>query len=304
MADFEESYLVKGSALARIGRVTREVETNLGLKPPEHRRKRIPAKILEGVFLERLLGTSDPNSPTTAQFQIKTAVRATNGWEDEDSPSIIPVLNRTTNEYLEGFPATVIEIYANKYFVIGGGGGSVNLIHGIVHACLGEGYYEVEISEWSGRTPNQESSGSSSCNVCSFVAPAGSSSGGCAEDPPLPDFTDSDSEEDNVIKRQTTGTGVIVLAYDPGSIFIPLVVGSDCRMANTGEENPTVGTEDDSQSSGNTEPVYQIVRGHQEHLKLYREVWDCCNGQDTLISRKAIIFPGVECPEEVCTVCE
>lgn len=187
---------------------------------------------------------------------------------------------------------------------LGGGGGTVNLIHGIVHACLGEGYYEVEISEWSGRTPDQESSGSGSCNVCSFVAPAGSSSGGCTEDPPLPDFADSDSEEDNVIKRQTTGTGVIVLAYDPGSIFIPLVVGSDCRMTNTGEENPTVGTEDDSQSSGNTEPVYQIVRGHQEHLKLYREVWDCCNGQDTLISRKAIIFPGVECPEEVCTVCE
>jgi len=194
----------------------------------------------------------------------------------------------------------------NAFCPIKGGGGS-NLINGIVHACLTEGYYEVEISEWTGRTPDQESgdqsSGANSCGVCSFVAPGGSSSGGCTEDPPLPDFADSDSEEDNVIRRQTTGTGVIVLAYDPGSIFIPLVIGSDCLMENTGDENPTASTEG-SQSSGDTEPVYKIVRGHQEHLKFYREVWDCCNGEDTLISRKAIIFPGVECPEEVCVVCE
>ena len=118
MADFEESYLVAGSALARIGRVTREVETNLGLKPPEHRRKRIPLSVFEGEFTETLQGTNDPDAPTTAKFQIKTSARSDDSWKDEDEPSIVPVINRTGNKFEPGDRATVIELYPNKYFAI------------------------------------------------------------------------------------------------------------------------------------------------------------------------------------------
>jgi len=189
----------------------------------------------------------------------------------------------------------------------GGEDGRVNLLHGIVHASLGCGYYEVELSEWSGRTPNLESGGASSgtdsCDVCSLVSSVSSSDGACADDPALPEFAADDTESDDIVKRQTTGTGVIVLAFDSGSRFVPLEVNSDCLLANIGDENPTVGTEDDSQSSGNTEPVYQIVRGHQKHLKKYEETWQCCGGVDTLVARTAIIFPGIECPEEVCNDC-
>jgi hypothetical protein len=186
----------------------------------------------------------------------------------------------------------------------GGGGGSVNVIHGIVYSCLGDGYYEIEISEWSGLTPDQESSGAGSCNICSLVSPVSSSGANCEEDPALPEFVASGMEEEGSITRQTTETGVIVLAFDSGSRFIPLKVGTDCLMVDLGDENPTVGSEDDSQSSGNMEPVYQIVRGHQEHLKLYKERWECCAGIDTLMGRTPIIFPGIECPEEICTECE
>lgn len=123
MAENEEGYSVLGESLARIGRVVREVETNSGIGPPEHRRKRGQRSILEGVFTEDLAACDDPNVPTTAKFQIKTLVKATNGWNDEDSPSIVPVLNRTGQSWSEGDVATIEELYPDKYFVRAGGGG-------------------------------------------------------------------------------------------------------------------------------------------------------------------------------------
>lgn len=132
MADNEDGFLVQGESLGRIGRVTREVETNRGIAPPEQRRKRGLRSILEGVFTENLLACSDPNVPTTAKFQIKTLVKADNSWSNEDSPSIIPVLNRTASSWTAGENATVEELYPNKYFVRAVG--KVELCHGVILA--------------------------------------------------------------------------------------------------------------------------------------------------------------------------
>jgi hypothetical protein len=119
MADNEEGFSVQGESLARIGRVVREVETNSGIGPPEQRRKRGRRSILEGVFTEDLAACADPNVPTTAKFQIKTLVKADNSWANEDSPSIVPVLNRTSSSWSEGDVATIDELYLDKYFVRG-----------------------------------------------------------------------------------------------------------------------------------------------------------------------------------------
>jgi len=131
MADNEEGFSVQGESLARIGRVVREVETNSGIGPPEQRRKRGLRTVLEGVFTEDLAACADPNVPTTAKFQIKTLVKADNSWANEDSPSIVPVLNRTSNEWFAGEIATIEELYPDKYFVRNGAGG-IELCHGII----------------------------------------------------------------------------------------------------------------------------------------------------------------------------
>lgn len=314
MADFEESYLVKGSALARIGRVTREVETNLGLKPPEHRRKRIPATILEGVFTETLAPTSDPNAPTTAKFQIKTAVMATDGWEDEDAPSIIPVLNRTRNEYAIGDIATVIELYANKYFVISGAAnGAMNLLKGIVVYQHGCGYYDIEVSEWNGETPSGEVLSASSsasvneCDICSVINEDSNGSGSaanCEDDVVLPEFEEGGAPE-RIVTRQTTETGTVVLGFDPASLFVPLAMWSDCYMIYSGDENAKLDGSSSSSSSGEMEPVFNILRGFQEHIVEYKDTKECCptTGEWKLIKRKAVIFAGVQCAEQTCGEC-
>lgn len=314
MADFEESYLVKGTALARIGRVTREVETNGALPAVEHRRKRVPATILEGVFLQKLLATADPNAPTTAKFQIKTLVKATNGWKNEDSPSIVPVLNRTRNEYAVGALATVIELYPNKYFVVSGGSdGAINLLKGIVVYQHGCGYYDIEVSEWNGETPSGEVlSGSSSasvdeCDICSVINEDSHGSGSaanCDDDVILPEFEEGGAPE-RIVTRQTTGTGTVVLGFDPASLFVPLAMWSDCYMIYSGDENAKLDGSSSSSSSGEMEPVFNILRGFQEHIVEYKDTKKCCptTGEWKLIKRKAVIFAGVQCAEQTCGEC-
>lgn len=191
-------------------------------------------------------------------------------------------------------------------FAGGGASGTVNLLHGIVVSSLGCGYYEIELSEWSGETPDAPSVSDSSlpneCDICDELIQG--SGAACSEDATLPQFEETEtSETPHIVRRQTTGTGVIVLAFHRASRFVPLQLWSDCLLADLGDENATVTSEDDCQSSGNTEPVYQIVDGIMEHLIQYKERWECCDGVDTLVGRTPIIFPGIECPEETCNAC-
>lgn len=200
-----------------------------------------------------------------------------------------------------------------KFIEAGGGTGSsgtVNLLHGIVVSSLGCGYYEIELSEWAGATPDpvSETAGTSSvpdaCDICDELIEVNSAAAACETDHTLPQFEEvEDSETPEIVRRQTEGTGVIVLAFHRASRFVPLQLWSDCLLADLGDENATVTSEDDCQSSGNTEPVYQIVDGIMEHLVQYKERWECCDGVDTLIGRTPIIFPGKECAEEICNTC-
>jgi len=167
------------------------------------------------------------------------------------------------------------------------GGGNSNTIHGIVSEVHERGYYTVEIAEWDGTTPvDGETEDPCEQMTGSF---SGSIDDNCA-DITLPEFV-----------SQLAGTGEYVLAYDPQSVLVPLVVGSDVKMVDMGDENP-LGSQ--SESSGTFEPVYQILRGFQNHVVEYKDEKDCCNGIWTLLSRKAIIFAAKVCDVAVCTVCE
>lgn len=132
MAENEEGFSVAGESLGRIGRVVREVETNQGLDPKRPRLSRVPARIVEGVLLEDLAGTTDPNVPNFARFQLKSATMPDMGWSDENSPSIIPVWNRTPNAYLATDVLMAIELYPNKWYIVAGAAGGIRLYHGIV----------------------------------------------------------------------------------------------------------------------------------------------------------------------------
>lgn len=125
MADDNTGYSVSGESLKRIGRVVRAVETNQPIPLEEKRRSRFNGRMVEGVFLEDLPGTDDPDDPAYARFQIKTSLVGTTGWANQNSPSIIPVWNRSPSSAAEGDFGFAAELYPNKWFwVAGGGGGS------------------------------------------------------------------------------------------------------------------------------------------------------------------------------------
>lgn len=200
---------------------------------------------------------------------------------------------------------------------VGGGGGSDNHIHGIVVYSWGCGYYDVQLAEWSGTTPDEQSSqpsASSSPNECDICDELIDGSGGaCATDQTLPAYEETeDDSTPHIVRRQVVGLvddedrPIIVLARHRASQFIPLQLWSDCLLTDLGDENETIGSSSGSgsASSGTTEPVYQIVDGLLEHVIKYEKRWKCCNGVDTLMGRTPIIFAAKVCPEEICSVCE
>lgn len=169
-----------------------------------------------------------------------------------------------------------------------GGGGTSGVIHGIVNQDKTRGYYLIEIAEWSGTTPVEDEVP----DICLDATGSTSGSGddNCT-DIVLPEF-----------ESQLVGTGVYVLAYDPASVLVPLEIGSDCKLTNMGDEN-ALGSASDS--SGVTEPVFQILRGYQTHVTAYDKEYECCEltGEWRLISKKAYIFAAKTCDPAMCEPC-
>lgn len=174
----------------------------------------------------------------------------------------------------------------------GGGTSTVNVVHGIVRQHLGCGYYEVYIAEWNGTTPVTTASDSVTEDNCDPCNETGSGSGGGCGGTAILDQP----------QLQVEPTSVIVLAFDSASLWIPLVQGSQCLMIDAGDENSALSMSV-SVSSGENEPVYQIIRGLQETIVEYIERWECCEGTDTLVGRTPVIFIGKRCGEETCTEC-
>lgn len=185
----------------------------------------------------------------------------------------------------------VVKTKTGKWVAVTGGG--TDIVHGIVHKVLGCGYYEIELADWSGTTPDPDlrytTGTSEGCDPCDSL----NYGVGTA----LDDCTVEATIEDPV--SQLTGLGVYVLAFDPQSISIPLKVPSDCLILNRGSKNSLGGT------SSDTEDVYQIVRGYQTHYVVYDKEYECCTltGEWKLISQIAYIIAAKKCDEQSCYVC-
>ena len=220
----------------------------------------------------------------------------------------ITVTNRSlTFSGVEGDVILVRWVIKEWVPVVGGGGSSSDFQHGTVTEVLGCGYYEVTIATWNGITPEPTSiSSSEECDLCDQLLNRDLDSSGiddCTVDETLPEFELNPTDPKRIVTRQVTTTETTVLAFDYASRFVPLALWSDCLIVDKGDRNDVLNGSTGSSSTDNTEPVYQIVRGHQEHILQYKERWECCNGVDTLIGRTPIIFVAKVCSEEICTNC-
>jgi hypothetical protein len=180
-----------------------------------------------------------------------------------------------------------------------GGGGSADISDGIVRADNGCGWYLIELGRITVEGESTSGSGPS-CDPCtqggSTSASASASSSSCDIELAGP-------------PSKVVGSGVFVLAYDPQSITIPLVVGTDCVVGKvTGSSSGSSsasGSGTGSGSGASTVTTWRVLRGYQEHIVQYRERWDCCapNGPPVLIGKTPIIFVGKECAEIICGEC-
>lgn len=155
-------------------------------------------------------------------------------------------------------------------------GGNVAIKHGIVTVDHGCGWYTIEKAEWNGTHDTYEE-----CDPCIAVTGEGTSS--CAITLSLP------------ISR-LTGLGTFVEARDCGSLVVPLIVGTDCLIANLGDVDTATGT-----------PIWQVINGQLNLIVEYKENWDCCEGStnpvETLISKTPVILIGKECAPITCGEC-
>lgn len=180
---------------------------------------------------------------------------------------------------------------------------SSSLRYGIVSESHGRGYYSVQLSTWSGTAPSGAED--SLCDILSAQAETGPSGEiDCGATITLPVFSEiQDTGTDPMVKRQTIKDSpeTTVLAFDCASIFIPLTLWSDVLIADIGLTNKLPSGVDPS-GFDETEKIYQVVNGLQEHIILYNEDWDCCDGVLTKVSRIPNIVAGITC-DDLCNGC-
>lgn len=178
-----------------------------------------------------------------------------------------------------------------------GGGGSTNIFHGRVHESHGKGYYTVELRSWSGSTPDCE--GDPNCTPCRQVTGSLSTS--------VDDICGEITLPEPLMQTSEISPPVFVLAYHRASYYVPLLVDTDCILADLGDSNPISDALSGLSSSGGgygDEPVYQILDGVQTHTVQYKDTYECCGtGEDVLTKRTAIIFAALVCDEVICNPC-
>jgi len=151
----------------------------------------------------------------------------------------------------------------------------VRPIEGLVRACVGGGWYEVELAEWTNEPDEAGCSGSNvddseECDPCVIL-------GMTAENP-----EQACSTRAVVINhRRPTPTGVLVYAHDTRRI--PLLDGGHVRMLKT-------------HVSDCGEQLYAIITGEYKMLAIANPDYECCDGQVVQTGCTFYLVEGVECP--------
>jgi len=158
------------------------------------------------------------------------------------------------------------------------------------------GWYRVELGTLEGSSDASASySSDNPCDPCDQVTSVSTAECGIEITYPAP---------------KVVGSGVFVTAYDPQSVVIPLLPGTDVIVSKVANRAATgSGSESDAPSpsgsaSGSEPEIWGILRGLQTHIVQYKERWNCCEpGPPVLIGRTPIIFVGHECDEIICGEC-
>lgn len=243
-----------------------------------------PVSVATGGRGESRLWNKPQSVSVEATVTVGEEIGPTSGsWKMSSAGSGFRVLRQDTDE------VAIVER-------VGGSGGGTG-IHGIVRKKLGHGFYRVELSEWSGTFPL--ASDEADCDACVQFIPPAYGLGNC-EAGAMPSF---------VLQTTPKTPQEFVIAYDPESTIVPLQIGTDCLMLDTGATSDPVdwGASfdpcDADTTAGDPVKVYQVVRGHQTHTVQYKDTYECCNGVDTLVGRQAIYFAALVCDDNLCYEC-
>ena len=167
------------------------------------------------------------------------------------------------------------------------GGGGTRIRDGIVVASHGCGYYTIELGYYDGNAIGSGSADASGgeCDPCASLITSGA---------------DATATVVSYPGSQIAGSGTTVEAYDPASIVIPLVVGTDCVVClipggPTGSGSGSTGA---GSGSGAEPTVWRVIQGCQEHVVKYEEEGDCCGPGGTWVTlrRRPTILIGHTCP--------
>lgn len=183
---------------------------------------------------------------------------------------------------------------------------SFRLTYGIARTCLGDGWYEVEISDWN-ETPF---TGSSSASVSSSVSDDPCDL--CVIEPDEEFVGDTEAcdtiEEVSVSRSTGAGTGQIV--YGHTAETIPLKIGGMVKMLKRSAADYSSSSASESQSSSSSisvsddiiiDRLYDIVDATKPLLSLPFPHYECCEMPDGSRQVKMTrcdraIVEGVKCP--------
>ncbi len=112
----QRAFSLRGDAVLRTGNAVRAFEA--GKVPLESRgpNRRDTQTVYEVVLLEDLLGTDDPDVPTSARARIKVPSVGSNALVNDVAPNEITVLNRSAVDWYFGAVGVATEIYPDKFF--------------------------------------------------------------------------------------------------------------------------------------------------------------------------------------------
>jgi hypothetical protein len=152
-------------------------------------------------------------------------------------------------------------------------GGTGKLKEGLMVACLGDGWYEIEEAEFRDEPAGFTYSGitgiDDGCDLCT-VADIDTTVGSACE------------TATEVVLNRTRPTGLATFVYAHDARRLPIRIGGHVRMLPI-------------HRAANGEQLYAIVSAEYRMVKDPRPDYECCNGTVTLVGCDWIIHEGVAC---------
>jgi len=200
----------------------------------------------------------------------------------------------------------------NQRMEVMSAGPAVKIKHGLMVACLGFGWYLIELMDSFGLAPPVDpgsiggsASGSDPGNPCTICDTA-KSFPGCAEDEFLLQCGEGGIFDpirprrgaDTPCVEGLTGNGTFVTAYDKR--VVPLKENGQVTVMFTGEKAVPSGSESFSGSCSGSEcepeEVWTILTGEYQLVKIPIETWECCDGENVKrIMCRTFVVEGEEC---------